>query len=83
MDTNSHTAEQTFCYVARKEGAAGAYAACSANAEFSKEAAKFCASEIRRGAMVERVTTEKARELLTEYLKWREADEKRNKELFA
>ena len=61
----------TYCYIARKEGEPGCYAACGDTPQM-KETAKFIAAEVRRGSIIERVITERAREMLSEYLDWKQ-----------
>ena len=67
-----------FCYVAKKAGTPGAYAACGDSADHAKDTAKFVAAEIRRGSTVERVPTEEARTLLGEYIQWRSNQPKKS-----
>ena len=64
------------CYVAIKKDRPGAYAACADLEDMPAETAKFVATEIKRGAKVERVTTEKARSMLGEYVKWQKEQER-------
>ncbi len=57
--------EQTYCYVAEDPDQPGAaWAACGDDPRFAKHTAKSIAQWVREGAHVERVTTERAREML-------------------
>lgn len=59
-----------FCYVARREGEPGAYAACVDMAEHAKDTAKFTRDIIKEGGYVERVTVEDARMMLGQWYEW-------------
>jgi hypothetical protein len=61
-----------FCYVARKEGQPGAYAACADMKDLPKETARFISDMVKEGAYVERVPTQTARDMLGEWLKWKD-----------
>lgn len=67
-----------YCYVAKAPGIPGAYAACADMIlTLPRETASFIAKEQRRGAIVERVPSQTARELMGEFLKWQSAETKR------
>lgn len=69
---------ERFCYVSSKPGAIGAHAACSDADDYKDGAAEFCAREVRAGNIVQRVTSEDARELLGKYLEWKQGQETRS-----
>ena len=67
-----------FCYVAKAPGIPGAYAAhADMILERPKDTAAFIAKEQKRGAIVERVETQQARDLLGEFIKWQTAEKQR------
>ncbi len=70
--------DEGFCYVAKAPGIPGAYAACADMIlEHPKDTADFISKEQKRGAVIERVPTQQARDLLGEFIKWQSAEEKR------
>lgn len=66
------------CYAARRDGIPGFHAMCVDYPDMKKETAKFVAAELRRGAIVERVLTQAARDGISEYWKWSEARKSSN-----
>ena len=56
--------EETFCYVAADPEQPGAAWAAIVILDNQKDLSKFCAKEIKSGANIERVTVERAREML-------------------
>lgn len=61
----------THCYVAKRDGELGAYAACVDAPEYAKETAKFIADIVKEGGHIERVTIDDSGPLLTEWVKWK------------
>lgn len=80
--------EDRMCYIARVEGQPGCFAACADMKEHPKDTARFVAEHVRKGHIVERVTSEKARDMLGQWLKWdqehgKRAEKKKQSSLFA
>lgn len=66
-----HTA--THCYIAKREGEPGAYAACVDAPEYAKDTAKFISDIVKEGGYVERVTIGASGKFLHEWMAWRKA----------
>ena len=71
--------EERMCYVAKAEGQPGCFAACADMKEHPKDTARFVSENIRKGHVVERVTSQQARDMLGEWLKWDQQFGKRAK----
>ena len=69
MKPNSEISE-AYCYVGMQPGEPGAFAACVDNPDRAKDTAKFVSRIIKKGGTVDRVTVEKAREMLKEWIEW-------------
>lgn len=61
----------THCYIAKRHGEPGAYAACVDAPEYAKDTAKFIGSVLKEGGYVERVTIGESGALLSEWVRWR------------
>ena len=69
MKPNSEISE-AYCYVGTQPGEPGASSACVDIPDHAKDTAKFVAGIIKKGGTVDRVTVEKAREMLKEWIEW-------------
>jgi hypothetical protein len=63
----------THCYVAKRDGEPGAYAACVDAPEYAKDTAKFIADIVKEGGHIERVTIEDSGPMLKAWMTWKKS----------
>lgn len=66
--------DATHCYVAKRDGEPGAYAACVDMPDLPKETARFVSDTVKEGGIVERVPIDDAGKLLGQWVKWSRAN---------